>query len=172
MAMDVERRAVEAGAALQRQGWSLAVAESCTGGLLGAALTAVAGSSRYFRGGVIAYANEAKTQLLGVPAELLAREGAVSRAMAVAMARGAAQALDAGVGMGITGIAGPDGGTAAKPVGLVYVAVARGGLRGHHAGHEEHDVRELRLAGGREAVRTAAVREALDLLLECLERWT
>ncbi len=96
-----------AGAALASRGWTVAVAESCTGGLLGAVLTAVAGSSGYFRGGVIAYDNSLKTGLLDVDAGLLGGRGAVSAEVAMAMARGARRRLGADVGVGITGVAGP-----------------------------------------------------------------
>ena len=109
--------------ALEGQGAKLAVAESCTGGLLGARLTAVPGSSRVFVGGVTAYANEAKLGLLGVSAEAIAEQGAVSEEVARQMARGVARALDAQAAIAVTGIAGPDGGTPSKPVGTVWIAV-------------------------------------------------
>lgn len=109
--------------ALEGQGAKLAVAESCTGGLLGARLTAVPGSSRVFVGGVTAYANEAKLGLLGVSVEAIAEQGAVSEEVARQMARGVARALDAQAAIGVTGIAGPDGGTPSKPVGTVWIAV-------------------------------------------------
>jgi nicotinamide-nucleotide amidase len=108
---------------LEGQGAKLAVAESCTGGLLGARLTAVPGSSRVFVGGVTAYANEAKLGLLGVSAEAIAEQGAVSEEVARQMARGVARALDAQAAIAVTGIAGPDGGTPSKPVGTVWIAV-------------------------------------------------
>ncbi len=116
--------AAEVGACLLARGWTLATAESCTGGLVGHAITNVAGSSAYFLGGIIAYSNEAKRQLLGVPEALLAAYGAVSREVALAMARGARQAFGADVAISTTGIAGPSGGTAQKPVGTVYIAVS------------------------------------------------
>jgi len=109
--------------ALERQGAKLAVAESCTGGLLGARLTAVPGSSRVFAGGVTAYANEAKLGLLGVSADAIAELGAVSEEVARQMALGVARALDAQAAIAVTGIAGPDGGTPQKPVGTVWIAV-------------------------------------------------
>jgi nicotinamide-nucleotide amidase len=109
--------------ALEGHGAKLAVAESCTGGLLGARLTAVPGSSRVFVGGVTAYANEAKLGLLGVSAEAIAEQGAVSEEVARQMARGVARALDAQAAIAVTGIAGPDGGTPSKPVGTVWIAV-------------------------------------------------
>jgi PncC family amidohydrolase len=143
-----------AGAALVGRGWTVAVAESCTGGLLGAALTAVPGSSRYVRGGVIAYDNDVKRALLEVDGDVLERHGAVSQEVALAMARGARRRLETDVGVGITGVAGPgsDGG---KPAGLIYVAIVSPG-----------GARVVRLDGdhGREANRANAVRAALRLL--------
>ena len=109
---------------LVERGLTLAVAESCTGGLVGHRITGVPGSSACFRGGVIAYHNEVKAALLGVPEEILEREGAVSEAVALAMARGVRERLAAGLGVAVTGVAGPTGGTLEKPVGLVYVALA------------------------------------------------
>ncbi len=109
---------------LRQRGLTLATAESCTGGLLGHRLTNVAGSSDYYRGGVIAYSNAAKTALLGVDPGTLAREGAVSEVVARQMARGVCRLFQAEVGIGITGIAGPGGGSAEKPVGLVYIAIS------------------------------------------------
>ncbi len=112
---------------LRRRGWHLAVAESCTGGLLGHWITEVPGSSAYFLGGVIAYANALKCDVLGVPQATLERYGAVSASTAAAMARGVRRLTGAEVGVAITGIAGPGGGTPQKPVGTVYLAVALGG---------------------------------------------
>ena len=109
---------------LRRRGETLAVAESCTGGGLGAALAAVPGASDVFRGGVIAYANAVKQELLGVPAALLDSHGAVSDPVALAMAEGARRAIGASWAIAVTGIAGPGGGTVEKPVGLVHIAVA------------------------------------------------
>jgi nicotinamide-nucleotide amidase len=145
-----------AGEVLRAKGWCVAVAESCTGGLLGAVLTAVPGSSTYVRGGVIAYDNAVKTQLLGVSPEMLTEQGAVSEAVAAAMARGVRERLGAEVGMGITGVAGPGSEEGGKPAGLVYVALAAPGVK-----------RTVRLDGdhGRDGNRAAAVRAALDLLL-------
>jgi nicotinamide-nucleotide amidase len=109
---------------LRRRGLRIAVAESCTGGLLGGRLTAVPGSSSQFVGGVIAYADETKERILGVPADLLAVHGAVSGPVACAMATGAARLLGAPVAVSLTGIAGPDGGSPEKPVGTVWIGVA------------------------------------------------
>jgi PncC family amidohydrolase len=109
---------------LTERGLTLAVAESCTGGLVGHRITNVPGSSACFRGGVIAYHNDVKGALLNAPADVLAREGAVSEGVAVTMARGVRERLGADIGLAVTGIAGPAGGTPEKPVGLVYIALA------------------------------------------------
>lgn len=108
---------------LQARGWSLATAESCTGGLIGHRITQVPGSSAYFLGGVVSYADEVKRDLLGVRSDTLARDGAVSRATALEMARGVRQRLAADVGISVTGIAGPSGGSPEKPVGLTWIAI-------------------------------------------------
>jgi PncC family amidohydrolase len=146
-----------AGAALVGRGWTVAVAESCTGGLLGAALTAVPGSSRYVRGGVIAYDNDVKRALLEVDGDVLERHGAVSQEVALAMARGARRRLETDVGVGITGVAGPGAEEDGKPAGLVYVAVATPAA---------DRVVRLDEDRGREANRAAAVTAALRLVLE------
>lgn len=117
------RLASKVGPLLIAKGWTLATAESCTGGLMGHAITNISGSSAYFKGGIICYANEVKQRLLGVPAEMLAAHGAVSQEVALQMARGARATLEADVAVAATGVAGPLGGTPAKPVGTVYVAV-------------------------------------------------
>ena len=140
------------GDALAARGWTVAAAESCTGGLLGGRLTARAGSSAYVLGSVAAYADGAKTSLLGVPAQVLAAHGAVSPQVADALADGARTAFGADVGIGVTGIAGPGGGTPDKPVGTVHVAVA---------GPDGRRARTLQLPGGREQVRTITVTAAL-----------
>ncbi|MEA4965667.1 MAG: CinA family protein [Oscillospiraceae bacterium] len=136
---------------------TLATAESCTGGLLGSALTAVPGSSEVYRGGVISYCNAVKHRLLGVPLALLEEFGAVSWQVAEAMAHGAAGACGADVGVGITGIAGPDSDETGRPVGLVYV--------GYCDGRGTTHIR-LDLNGTREEIRRAACREALRLIAE------
>ncbi len=133
---------------------TVAVAESCTGGLLGAALTAVPGASTYLRGGVIAYADTVKIDLLAVDRELLARFGAVSAEVAAAMARGVARLLGADLGLAITGVAGPGAEGTTKPVGLIHVA---GWLGGRSQAAELHE------GGDREANRAAAVRAALGV---------
>ncbi|MGD0832976.1 MAG: nicotinamide-nucleotide amidohydrolase family protein [Candidatus Dormibacteria bacterium] len=145
------------GTRLVVRGFSLAVAESCTGGLLGAAVTAHPGASRYLKGGVIAYSDEVKTELLRVDPGLLRRFGAVSAEVARAMAEGVARRLHADLGLAVTGIAGPGGESTDKPVGLIYVAAS---LRG------DTRVVELRETGYREANRAAAVRAALALAQE------
>jgi competence/damage-inducible protein CinA-like protein len=141
--------------ALLARGETLAVAESCTGGGLGARVTAGAGASRYFLGGVIAYHDAVKRDLLSVPAELLAAHGAVSAECATAMAEGARRATGSDWALSVTGVAGPAGGTARKPVGLVYVGVAGAGGAVAH---------ELMLRGDRERIRERAVQRALHLL--------
>lgn len=116
--------ATAVGQLLRQRGLTLAVAESCTGGLLGHWITEVPGSSHYFTGGIIAYSNEVKHHLLGVPQDVLERHGAVSRECAQAMARGVRERLQSSLGLSITGIAGPSGGTVEKPVGLTYIHLA------------------------------------------------
>jgi nicotinamide-nucleotide amidase len=111
-------------AQLARTGMTLATAESCTGGLIAHRLTAISGVSAYYPGGVVSYANEAKVELLGVPADLIATHGAVSQQVAEAMARGVRDRLHADIGLSVTGVAGPTGGSAEKPVGLVYLGLA------------------------------------------------
>ena len=140
----------------------LATAESCTGGLIGATLTAVAGASDVFQGGVISYQNGVKEALLGVSPETLARVGAVSADCARQMALGARRALGAGIAVSATGIAGPGGATPGKPVGLVYVGVAWG--EGLAEAFENH------FTGDRDAVRAQTVRKALESALACLEK--
>ena len=137
------------------RGLTVATAESCTGGLLAARLTERPGSSAWVLGGVTAYANSAKEQLLGVPADTLEEHGAVSPEVAVALADGARTRFGADVGVGITGVAGPGGGTEAKPVGTVHLCVA---------GPDGHDLRALRLPGARSAVRDRSVTMAMHLL--------
>jgi competence/damage-inducible protein CinA-like protein len=141
------------------RGLTVATAESCTGGLLAGRLTARAGSSAWVLGGVTAYANSAKEQLLGVPAEMLAEHGAVSPQVAVALADGARARFGADVGVGITGVAGPGGGTADKPVGTVHLCVA---------GPDGSEVRSLVFPGDRAAVRERSVTRAMHLLRQLL----
>jgi nicotinamide-nucleotide amidase len=143
------------GQALEEAGLTLATAESCTAGLLAGAVTEVPGSSRWFRGGLVTYDDALKVRLAGVPQELLAAWGAVSEPVARALAAGARSRCGADVGMGVTGIAGPGGATADKPVGLVWVAVEDA------SGAE---ARRLLFSGGRDLVRRRAVTASLDLL--------
>ncbi len=149
------------GELLRAAGASLAVAESCTGGLLGERLTRVAGSSDYFVGGAVTYSDRLKTAMLAVPAELIAGQGAVSEAVARAMAQGVCSALGADYGAAITGIAGPGGGSPDKPVGTVHVAVAGPPPA---PGQPAVDHRRLRLPGDRERVRWQATQITLDML--------
>jgi nicotinamide-nucleotide amidase len=141
------------------RGLKIATAESCTGGLVAAALTSIAGSSNVFERGFVTYSNDAKAELLGVPAEIIAAHGAVSRDTAQAMAQGALAHSRADLAVAITGVAGPGGGTADKPVGLVhFAAVARDGRLLH---------REQRFGDiGRTEVRARSVIEALEMLAE------
>lgn len=139
------------------RGLTIATAESCTGGLIAAALTEVAGSSSVVDRGFVTYSNAAKTAMLGVPATLIERVGAVSREVALAMAVGALARSDADVAVAVTGIAGPGGGSAEKPVGLVHFGLARRGAPARHAVHTFPDE-------GRSAIRLATVAEALALL--------
>jgi nicotinamide-nucleotide amidase len=142
--------------AARQAGLRLATAESCTGGLVAGALTDIAGSSDVVERGFVTYSNQAKCDLLGVSVELLIAHGAVSEAVARAMAEGAIVHSSADVAVAVTGIAGPGGGTATKPVGLVHLAGAR---KGHATLHERRI-----FAGDRAAVRMAAVRAALKLV--------
>jgi PncC family amidohydrolase len=116
------------GALLRARNLTIATAESCTGGLVAARITSVPGSSEYFMGGIVSYSNDAKHRLLGVPNLMLERYGAVSADTALAMARGVRRSLKTAIGVATTGIAGPGGATATKPVGLVYVALAAEGV--------------------------------------------
>jgi nicotinamide-nucleotide amidase len=148
---------------LRRRGQTVGVAESCTGGLVAQRLTRIAGSSDYFRGGVVAYANDVKESLALVPAALLREHGAVSEEVALALARGARRQTGSDWGIGITGIAGPGGGSEEKPVGTVYVAID-GEAAGTAATSGPLRHRRLRLPGDRERVRWLSSQFALDLL--------
>lgn len=139
------------GRLMREQGLTLAVAESCTGGLLGHRLTNVPGSSAYVRLGVVAYANEVKTSVLGVPADMLVQHGAVSASVAASMAEGVRDLAQSHLGIGLTGIAGPGGGSTEKPVGLVYLALAGRSTRVHR----------LQLGGSRSDVKWRASQQAL-----------
>lgn len=140
---------------LQMRNSTLAVAESCTGGLLADRITSISGSSRYFLGGAIVYSNQLKTEFAGVPKSLLAKHGAVSREVAAAMAEGIRNRCKATFGLGITGVAGPGGGSEEKPVGLVYHALAS---------ERETQVEERKFPGDRKRVRWFASQLALDMV--------
>jgi nicotinamide-nucleotide amidase len=141
---------------LQARGWMLATAESCTGGMIAAACTALAGSSSWFERGFVTYSNEAKVESLGVDAQLIARHGAVSEAVARAMASGAVRQSRARVGVAVTGIAGPTGGSPEKPVGTVWFGFMVDGQPGSET---------RRFDGDRAAVRQATVEHALRRLV-------
>jgi nicotinamide-nucleotide amidase len=148
---------------LGERGLSIATAESCTAGLLAARLTERPGSSAYVKGGLVLYSDAAKTALAGVDAGLIEAHGAVSREVAEALARGARERLAAEVGVGITGIAGPGGGSEEKPVGLVWLSVA---------GPSQDDLttRSVNLPGGRADVRDRSTTVAMHMLLRALQR--
>jgi len=140
---------------LGMRGATLAIAESCTGGLLAERVTSISGSSRYFLGGVVVYSNALKTKFADVPASLITRHGAVSREVAAALAEGIRKRCKATFGIGITGVAGPAGGTEEKPVGLVYIALA---------GEDSTQVEERKFPGDRKRVRWFATQLALDMV--------
>ena len=145
---------------LLRRGWTLAAAESCTGGLIAGACTDLSGSSQWFERGFVSYSNAAKTEMLGVPAPLIAQHGAVSEPVARAMAEGALAHSGAQASLSVTGVAGPTGGTPDKPVGLVWFGWSV-------AGHTHSESRHF--PGDRAAVRAATVRHALTRLLALLQ---
>jgi nicotinamide-nucleotide amidase len=156
--LDHAREVVEA---LRAKGHMVATAESCTGGMIATALTAVPGSSAVVDRGFVTYSNDAKTQMLGVPEDMIEAHGAVSAEVAQAMAEGALHNSQATVAVAVTGIAGPDGGTTDKPVGLVHLAcaVASGPIQ----------ARRQVFAGNRHDVRHSTVNAALDLILRAIE---
>lgn len=142
-------------------GLSIAVAESCTGGLIAHRITNVSGASAVFKGGVVAYANEVKVRVLGVPQDALMAFGAVSEPVALAMAAGVRDILNADFSIAVTGVAGPGGGTAEKPVGTVYIAVSgRSGAR----------ATLCQFSGTRDDIKNQTAETALKFLLELLER--
>jgi nicotinamide-nucleotide amidase len=155
-------RALEAvvGDLLRERGWRIAVAESCTGGLLLGRLTDIPGSSGWVAGGVVAYANDVKTAMLGVPASMIDVQGAVSEPVAVAMAEGVRTRLVADVGVSVTGIAGPGGGSTAKPVGTVVVAVSAA----------TSEVKTFAFVGDREMIRRHSTAAGLDMVRRALLR--
>jgi len=158
----VQDEVLALGDALRRRGWHLASAESCTGGLIAAACTAVAGSSDWFERGFVTYSNAAKCELLGVDPALIATQGAVSEAVVRAMAEGAVRRAGVELGVAVTGIAGPGGATPGKPVGMVWLALAQREAAGHVQVHAER----LQLDGDRASVREQTVRRALRRLRE------
>lgn len=153
----IEQLVRELAGMLGTQGWMLCTAESCTGGLIAASCTELAGSSVWFERGFVTYSNEAKTELLGVPAELIAQHGAVSAEVARAMALGALARSRAQVAVAVTGIAGPGGAVPGKPVGTVWLA-----WTGAAGGKPVAGVRLLQLQGGRSEIRQHTVIEALQ----------
>ncbi|MFC4621874.1 CinA family protein [Comamonas nitrativorans] len=159
MQHDLPAIVVALGQQLQQRGWMLASAESCTGGLIAAACTDLAGSSTWFERGFVTYSNAAKTELLGVPANLIATHGAVSEPVVRAMAQGAAQRAGVPVAVASTGIAGPGGGSSAKPVGTVWLGWSVAGTVTSTCYH---------FAGDRPAVRAQAVCQSLFHLLKLI----
>lgn len=159
MSAETRRLCEELAARLQARGWMLATAESCTGGMIAAACTDLSGSSNWFERGFVTYSNEAKTESLGVDAALIAGHGAVSEVVARAMAFGAVRHSRAQVGIAVTGVAGPTGGTPEKPVGTVWFGFQVDG---------QLTSETRRFDGDRAAVRSATVRHALQRLLELL----
>jgi nicotinamide-nucleotide amidase len=144
---------------LQMRNMTLATAESCTGGLLAERITSLSGSSRYFLGGAVVYSNELKTQFANVPKSLIDQHGAVSREVAASMAEGIRKRCVASYGVGITGVAGPSGGTEQKPVGLVYIALA---------GEEGTQVAERNFPGDRRRIREFSTQQALEMIRRAL----
>ena len=157
MADDVIALATRLGEALKRKGWMLAAAESCTGGGIAHACTAVPGSSEWFDRGFVTYSNRSKIEMLGVPAELIERHGAVSEEVACAMAEGALIYSHAQVAVAVTGVAGPTGGSSRKPIGTVWIA---GTIKDRQTAGQRYQ-----FAGDRTAVRQQSVAVALQLVL-------
>ncbi|GAA5625408.1 nicotinamide-nucleotide amidohydrolase PncC [Brucella sp. NBRC 12953] len=161
MTLVAEAQSIDVLNACRKHGIMIATAESCTGGLIAAALTDIAGSSDVVDRGFVTYSNEAKNEMVGVPMELINQVGAVSKEVAIAMAEGALNNSRAGISIAVTGIAGPGGGSAEKPVGLVHIASARKGFATLH--------KECRFGEkSREDIRHQTVLSALALVLEAL----
>ncbi|WP_407975602.1 CinA family protein [Brucella pseudogrignonensis] len=161
MTLVAEAQAIDVLNACRKHGIMIATAESCTGGLIAGALTDIAGSSDVVDRGFVTYSNEAKNEMIGVPMELINQVGAVSKEVAIAMAEGALNNSRAGISIAVTGIAGPGGGSAEKPVGLVHIASARKGFATLH--------KECRFGEkSREDTRHQTVLSALALVLEAL----
>ncbi len=150
----------EVASTLTARNLTVSVAEACTSGLLAYRLTGVPGSSRYFVGGVLSYSNEVKEKVLNVPRDLMIREGSVSEETAIAMAKGVRDLLESDLALGTTGVMGPEGGTAAKPVGLFFTALVGPGDR--------QVCREHHFEGDRASNRCSAATAALELLKSCL----
>jgi len=159
--MNINELSERVGKKLITKRLTLGICESCTGGMLGSIITAVPGSSRYFQGGVIAYSNLIKEKVVGVRRTVLRKFGAVSVETAEEMARGVRRRLKSKIGVGITGIAGPTGGTKDKPVGLVYIGIAIGG---------RCSVKKFLFKGNRNTVRKNACKEALIFLNDLLSK--
>ena len=150
-------------AAARARGWRITTAESCTGGLIAGLLTAIGGSSDVVDGGAVTYSNDAKTRMLGVPADMIEKQGAVSEAVARAMAEGARISAKVDLAVAVTGVAGPGGGTAAKPVGLVWFGLA---------GPDGVSTSSQLFPGDRTAIRMATVRHAVAMLRGALPERT
>lgn len=150
----------EIGNIFDKKGWTLSVAESCTGGLLGNMITDIPGSSEYFLGGVIAYSNQVKSDLLKVSSKILKERGAVSPEVALSMSLGIRDLLGSSVGVAITGIAGPGGGSKEKPVGLVYIAII--------TPHVDVVGRYV-FSGTRSEIKTRAAEAAIEKLIQAIE---
>lgn len=148
------------GELLTSRNQTLAVAESCTGGLLGSTITSVPGSSVYFLGGIIAYSDSSKIEILGVPSQTIEKNGAVSERTAVCMAKGILNNFACDIGIGITGIAGPSGGTEQKPVGTVFIGIAN---------ELSELARQYNFTGTRQKIKEASVKASLELACEFLE---
>jgi PncC family amidohydrolase len=147
------------GSLLTARVWTVAVAESCTGGLLGSTITDVPGSSTYFLGGITAYSNSSKTEVLGVPLETLQKFGAVSERAAIGMAVGILNNFGCDFAIAITGIAGPTGGSEAKPVGTVFITTAT---------EDGEQAKEFHFKGSRDKIKAASVKAALEMACEAL----
>jgi PncC family amidohydrolase len=154
---------IEVGRLLQERKWKLVLAESCTGGLLGSRITDVPGSSEYFLGGVVAYAYEAKVELLSVSWDTLNTKGAVSRETVLEMARGIRNIMKADIAVSVSGIAGPGGGTPEKPVGTTWIGLVTA---------DGEWAKMFQFTGDREQNKISAAEAALSFLLECLEEKT
>jgi len=148
------------GQLLKERGLTISVAESCTGGLLASRIIDVAGASAYFLGGIVAYQNDVKVRLLAVPEQVIKEGGAISAETAAAMARGCRELFGSDIGVSITGIAGPSGGSVAKPIGTTYIAVE---------GPAGERCRCFRWSGNRTSNRESSVNAALELILACLD---